>query len=267
MQLHAGPNGLDVSNDGNGVIDRRPVAFTVCLPGAATSHGKNSTAPSEVGWWSNTRTTAKPVGVVGVGREVAARGALGGGSDSLHVPDLCEVLGVGHVLRQRAACLVDVGIDLVRRERRRVNRQAAADVAADLAHPHLLAVVAHRAQPEPQVVALVDVVARLLQREVLGPAEHVEVAHRCVRVALAGQRGCHHLHDRPRPLLLGWAPAATRERREGVVEAAHDHQIERIAVLRAILVGHAARQRLERRAKGGVIGVVRRSSRAGRSPA
>jgi hypothetical protein len=51
-------------------------------------------------------------------------------------------------------------------------------------------------------------------------------------------------------------PAATRERREGVVESAHDHQIERIAILRAVLVGRAARQRLERRPKGGVVGVV-----------
>ena len=199
---------------------------------------------------------AQSVRVVGVGREVAARRAPGSGAHALHVPDLREVLRIGHVLRQGAAGLVDVGIDLVRRERRRVNRQATADVATDLAHPDLLAMVAHRTQPEPQVVALVDVVARLLQGEVLRAAEQVEIADRRVGVALAGERGGHHLHDRSRPLLLGRAPAAPRKRREGIVETAHDHQVERVAVLRAVLVGHAARQRLERRSKRGVIGVV-----------
>ena len=120
-------------------------------------------------------------------REIGcARSALGDRSDSLHEADLRDALRVGQVLRQPGAGLVDVGIDLVRRERWRVNRHPAADVAADLADPHLLAMVAERAKPESQVVALMDVVARLLQREVLGPAEHVEIAHRCVRVALAG---------------------------------------------------------------------------------
>ena len=117
-----------------------------------------------------------------------------------------------------------------------VHGQAAADVAADLADPHLLAVIAHRAQPQPQVVALVDVVARLLQGEVLRAAEQVEVAHRRIGVALAGQRGASPSSGSSPTTFLGRPPAAPREGGEGVVEPAHDHQVERVTVLRAVLV-------------------------------
>ncbi|MNN46116.1 hypothetical protein D3C81_1604840 [compost metagenome] len=73
----------------------------------------------------------------------------------------------------------------MRGQRGRVDGQAAADVAADLADPDRLAAIAQGAEPEPQVVALVDGVARLLQREVLRAAEQVEIAHGRVEVALA----------------------------------------------------------------------------------
>ena len=43
--------------------------------------------------------------------------------------------------------------------------ETASYIAADLTNPYLLAVVAYRAQPQPQVIALMNVVAGLLQRE------------------------------------------------------------------------------------------------------
>ncbi|MNY14429.1 hypothetical protein D3C86_1476060 [compost metagenome] len=66
----------------------------------------------------------------------------------------------------------------------------------------------------------------------------------------------NHFHDRPRPLFLGSTPAATRECGEGIIEAADDHQVQRIAVPGTLLVGDAARQRLQRRLETGVIRVV-----------
>jgi hypothetical protein len=45
--------------------------------------------------------------------------------------------------------------------------ETTSDVAADLTHPHLLAMVVNGAQPEPQVIALMNVVAGFLQREIL----------------------------------------------------------------------------------------------------
>ena len=145
-------------------------------------------------------------------------------------------------------------IDLVRRERRRMDRHPAADVAADLADPDLLAVVTHRAAPEAQVIALVDVVARLLQRKVLWAPIQVQVADRRVRVTFPCQRGTDHLHHRARPGRFARAPAPANERRKGVFDASDDHQIERIAVLGAALVGHAAGQCLECREERLVIG-------------
>src|SRR4030095_3264962 len=127
---------LASGNEGNGLIDRRARSLLRSVFRTARDFPREELDRSQRGRLAVVHEdAAKAGGVVGGGRKVAARCALGGGSDSLHVPDLCKVLRIGHVLCQGAACLVDVGIDLVGRERRRVNGQATADVTADLPHP------------------------------------------------------------------------------------------------------------------------------------
>ncbi|MNP04307.1 hypothetical protein D3C76_962180 [compost metagenome] len=101
-----------------------------------------------------------------------------------------------------------------------------------------------------------DVVTRLLQGKVLSPPEQIEIAHRRIGIALAGKRRIDHFHDRPRPLLLGPTPAATCECGKGIIEPADDHEVQRIAVPGTLLVGDAARQRLQRRLETGVIRVI-----------
>ncbi len=136
--------------------------------------------------------TAKAVGVVRVGSQVLA-GLLWRGWRRLAFeakPIFCQVLAnrpcprsaryVLRLHRGRSCASSAWASGIVRRH---------ADIAADLADPHGLATVAHRAEPEPQVIALVDGVARLLQCEVLRPPEQIEIAHGCIDVALAGKCG------------------------------------------------------------------------------
>ena len=49
-------------------------------------------------------------------------------------------------------------------------------IPANLSDPHQLIMIAHRAEPEAQVIALVYIVACLLQCEILGAAIQVQWA-------------------------------------------------------------------------------------------
>ena len=90
------------------------------------------------------------------------------------------------------------------------------------------------------MVALVDVVARLLQRDVLAPPEDVERADRRVAVLAAGQEGADGLEERCTRHDLGLVPAGSQE---GVVDLAgradHD-EVERVGGALGLLVGGAA---------------------------
>src|SRR5678816_2625540 len=128
-----------------------------------------------------------------------------------------------------------------------MDSEPAGYVAADLAHPDGLAVVEHRAPPEAQVVALMDIVARLLQPDVLRPAKQVEVADRRVRVSLPRHSGSHYPHHRALPGYFRRAPAAAHQRGEGVLDTADDDEVERVAIARPILIRGATRQGFQRR--------------------
>ena len=123
--------------------------------------------------------------------------------------------------------------------------QAAADVAADLSRPHVLASIAQRAQPKSQVIALMNVVPRLLQRQVLRTTIQVEWADGGVAIALPGQRRSNHLVDRANPGCLGRTPAAPNQGGKSVLNPTDNDQIQWIAVAVTVLVGYATGQSLE----------------------
>ncbi len=127
-----------------------------------------------------------------------------------------------------------------------------ADVAADLSHPHRLALELQGRQPQPHVVPLVDGLPRLLTGDILEPAEHVERADR--RVAVGGSED-ERLQRPPRGAEvhhLGWTPFPAEEGREQVILLADHHDVERIAVGTPAGVGGEARQCLQRRTQLGI---------------
>jgi hypothetical protein len=65
--------------------------------------------------------------------------------------------------------------------------QLDADVAADLANPNLKSINRERRQPQPQMIALADCVARLLQCDILLAPENIQRADRCIEIFAAEQ--------------------------------------------------------------------------------
>ena len=122
----------------------------------------------------------------------------------------------------------------------RAARQPHADVAADLAYPHRLALEGHRRQPQPHVVALVHIAAALLQGHVLAAAEQIQGGDRGIAVAAAEQGRPHGAPEGAHAEGLGHVPAPPRQGGKHGVPVAHNHHIEGIGGGAAVAAPGAA---------------------------
>ena len=123
--------------------------------------------------WSRLEEHHRPqaIGIVGIAHQVGRVALL----DAPTPLTSSSLLGAcdREILDQIAPRLVDVWIDHVGRDGRRLQGELDPDVAADLPDVDLLAPKADRTQPETGVVALMDAPARLLRRYVLRPAKEI----------------------------------------------------------------------------------------------
>ena len=114
------------------------------------------------------------VGEVRVTGEVLPRVVTTGRSDATRVGKLSERLGVGKVLDEKLPGLINVRVNLVCRDR--LSREAHTDIATDLPDPNLFSLEAHGREPQSKVIALVNILADLLQRDILSASEYVKTA-------------------------------------------------------------------------------------------
>ena len=96
------------------------------------------------------------VGEVGVARQIVSRRCAVALADAVDVAGGVDPSRLQQVLDHVVAGFVDVGIDAVSRQVPRLGRKADADIAADLADPHALAIEPQWREPESQVETLVD---------------------------------------------------------------------------------------------------------------
>ncbi len=124
---------------------------------------------------------------------------------------------------------------------RRFGRQLRADIATDLSHPYRMTPKGHRGQPEPEMIALVDVRARFLQADVLRSTEKVERAEGCIAVSRADQRGADRLQARAERPFGRFIPAGPHHAVLHGWIGSHQEEVDGIACLGCLLVGRAAR--------------------------
>src|SRR4029077_4992968 len=90
---------------------------------------------------------------------------------------------------QIEAVLIHFWTDKMRRQIPGLRGQLDADVATDLANPHLKPVNRERGQPQPQMIPLADAVAGFSQRAVLLAPKDEQRADRCVEIFTSEQEG------------------------------------------------------------------------------
>ena len=129
------------------------------------------------------------------------------------------------------------------------------DIPADLSDKDRFALIAHRGVPEAQVIALMDIVARLLAGEILAAAFKVKRTHRRIPVARPEQKGLDRLPHGGGIGFFGRKPAPAGESGGDVLKVADDDKIEGIAECRTFLIGGAAGQCFQRRFKPFLIDV------------
>ena len=107
-------------------------------------------------------TAALAVGEVRIEREVVPRRGAIAGADAIDVAGRFDAARMQQVFDDVVARFVNVGVDPMRGQIPSVHREPHADIAAHLAHPDPLLLVAQRREPQPQVQALVDRASRAL---------------------------------------------------------------------------------------------------------
>ena len=107
-------------------------------------------------------------------------------------------------------------------------REAHADIAADLADPHRLAVKANAGAPQSEMKTLVEAQAGALQREILLASTEVQRAYRGVAILRLQQEGLGGLPGGAQCERLGLVPGSQAFLDTGAI--AHNNQVERIAL-------------------------------------
>src|SRR4029077_899028 len=128
------------------------------------------------------------IGQIGIAGEIHLWMGHGRCAYSTYKTKARDSPGHDQVLQQIEAVLIHFGANAMSRQIPGLRGQLNADVAADLANPHPLSVNRERCQPQPQMIAQADGIARLLQRDVLLASKNIQGANRCVEVFAAKQK-------------------------------------------------------------------------------
>jgi hypothetical protein len=166
----------------------------------------------------------------------------GSRTDTAHDCKPLHRLLVQKALHHELSRLVHVRVDDVGRERRRLGGGLHADVAAHLSHPDRQPFAAERCQPEPDVIALGDVQAPTLQRDVLLAPERVQRTHRRLEHFTVRDGRADHAANAVDGDCFGEIPAARRHGREHVRAIPDDDDVERVALAGTVGLGRAAWQ-------------------------
>ena len=94
-----------------------------------------------------------------------------------------KLLGVEKILNQRNPGFVDIRIYFMGNRGPGLECKPHADITADLADPNRLALVTHGTEPYPQMIALMDGVARLLPGKILRAPVKIERAQGRIAIA------------------------------------------------------------------------------------
>ena len=89
--------------------------------------------------------------------------------DTLNIPKCVQTLRGNHIQCNVQSCFINDRINLV--GNKCLACKLHADIAANLAHPHIFPIQGDGRQPEPKMVACIYGVARLLQGKVLRSTE------------------------------------------------------------------------------------------------
>ena len=135
----------------------------------------------DIGWLTgDEQYNAEAIGEVRIASEIASRFIVRRFAYAANIAEFCERLGICDIFEQKFTGLIDIGVNLVRRNS--LPCQPNSDIPADLTNPDRLTFIAHGREPQSQVIALVNVAPGFLQRSILCPSEHIQRADRRVAV-------------------------------------------------------------------------------------